>query len=169
MGEIAYGDAMEAEQADFADFFRAEYQTLLRAMYLISGSRDEAEELAQGAFVKALERWDRVQEMDNPAGYLYRTAVNSRRSVARRLRFAAQRALSLRPPDVIAQSDDRDQIRRALATLPASQREAIVLVGWLGLTDAEAGRVLGVSAGAVRVRISRAKASLRPLMERSPA
>ena len=63
MGEIAYGDAMEAEQADFADFFRAEYQTLLRAMYLISGSRDEAEELAQGAFVKAWnagigsERW----------------------------------------------------------------------------------------------------------------
>ena len=113
MGEIAYGDAMEAEQADFADFFRAEYKTLLRAMYLISGSRDEAEELAQGAFVKALERWDRVREMDNPAGYLYRTAVNTRRSVARRLRFAAQRALSLRPPDVIAQSDDRDQIRRA--------------------------------------------------------
>lgn len=168
MGEIAYGDAMEAEQADFADFFRAEYQTLLRAMYLISGSRDEAEELAQGAFVKALERWDRVREMDNPAGYLYRTAVNTRRSLARRLRFTARRALSSRPPDVIGQSDDRDQIRRALATLPATQREAIVLVAWLGLTDAEAGRVLGVSAGAVRVRISRAKASLRPLMERSP-
>ena len=69
---------------------------------------------------------------------------------------------------MIGQSDDRDQIRRALATLPASQREAIVLVGWLGLTDAQAGRVLGVSAGAVRVRISRAKASLRPLMERAP-
>jgi len=169
MGEIAYGDAMEAEQADFADFFRAEYQTLLRAMYLISGSRDEAEELAQDAFVMACERWDRVREMDNPAGYVYRTAVNTRRSVARRLRLAARRALSLRPPDVIAQSDDRDQIRRALEMLPVSQREAIVLVEWLGLTDAEAGRVLGVSAGAVRVRISRAKASLRPLMERSLA
>jgi hypothetical protein len=47
MREIAYGDAMEAEQADFADFFRAEYETLLRAIYQISGSRDEAEELAQ--------------------------------------------------------------------------------------------------------------------------
>jgi RNA polymerase sigma-70 factor (ECF subfamily) len=70
---------------------------------------------------------------------------------------------------VIAQIDDRDQIRRALALLPVSQREAIVLVEWLGLTDVEAGSVLGVSAGAVRVRISRAKASLRPLMERSPA
>src|SRR4029453_1460200 len=169
MVEIAYGDAMEAEQAGFGGFFRAEYETLLRAIYLISGSRDEAEELAQDTFVKAYERWDRVGEMDNPAGYLYRTAVNKRRSVARRLRLAAQRAFSLRPPDVIAESDDRDQIRRALALLPESQREAIVLVEWLGLTDAEAGRVLGASAGAVRVRISRAKASLRPLMERSLA
>ena len=160
---------MEAEQPDFADFFRAEYQTLLRAMYLISGNREEAQELAQDTFVKACERWDRVRGMDNPAGYLYRTAVNTRRSVARRLRLEAQRVLSLRPPDVIAQSDDRDQIRRALALLPVSQREAIVLVEWLGLTDAEAGRVLGVSARAVRVRISRAKSSLRPLMERSSA
>ena len=149
-------------------FCRVEHRRLVGLLSLYCGDRHVAEELAQGAFVKALEHWDRVREMDNPAGYLYRTAVNTRRSVARRLRFAAQRALSLRPPDVIAQSDDRDQIRRALATLPASQREAIVLVGWLGLTDAEAGRVLGVSAGAVRVRISRAKASLRPLMERSP-
>jgi RNA polymerase sigma-70 factor (ECF subfamily) len=160
---------MEAEQAGFADFFRAEYETLLRVVYFISGSRDEAEELAQDTFVKACERWDRVREMENPAGYLYRTAVNKRRSVARRLRLVAQRTFSLRPPDVIAQSDDRAQIRRALALLPEGQREAIVLVEWLGLTDAEAGRVLEVSAGAVRVRISRAKASLRPLMERSPA
>jgi DNA-directed RNA polymerase specialized sigma24 family protein len=63
------------------------------------------------AFVKALERGDRVREMDNLAGYLYRTAVNTRRSVARRLRFAAQRALVLRPPEVIGESDDRDQSR----------------------------------------------------------
>jgi DNA-directed RNA polymerase specialized sigma24 family protein len=68
MVEVAYGDAMEAEQADFADFFRAEYETLLRAIYLISGSRDEAEELAQDTFVKACERWDRVREMENPPG-----------------------------------------------------------------------------------------------------
>jgi hypothetical protein len=34
MEEIANGAAMEAERADFAEFFRAEYRTLLRAMYL---------------------------------------------------------------------------------------------------------------------------------------
>jgi DNA-directed RNA polymerase specialized sigma24 family protein len=66
--------------AGFTDFFRAEYETLLRAMYLLTGDRYEAEDLAQDAFVKACERWDRVRRMDNPTGYLYRTAVNAHKS-----------------------------------------------------------------------------------------
>jgi RNA polymerase sigma-70 factor (ECF subfamily) len=157
-----------AEQADFTDFFRAEYEHLLRAMYLVTGNRDEAEELAQDAFVKACERWDRVRGMDNPIGYLYRTAVNAHRSSLRRVRASARRALSLQPSDPISKTDDRDRIRRALATLPANQREAVVLVEWVGLSDVEAGHALGISPGAVRVRISRARTSLRPLIERSP-
>ncbi len=83
--------------------------------------------------------------------------------------MTARRALSLQQSDPISESDDRDRIRRALATLPANQREAIVLVEWLGFSDAEAGQVLGISPGAVRVRISRARASLRLLIERAPA
>ena len=169
MDAMADGVAVEAHEDAFADFFRAEYETLLRAMYLLSGDRFEAEELAQGAFVKAWERWDRVRSMDNPGGYLYRTAVNSRRSALRRVGVAARRALSLQQTDPISESDDRDRIRRALATLPASQREAVVLVEWLGLSDVEAGQALGISPGAVRVRISRARASLRLLIERAPA
>jgi RNA polymerase sigma-70 factor (ECF subfamily) len=156
---------VEARVEDFADFFRSEYETLLRAMYLLSGDRFEAEELAQAAFVKAWERWDRISEMDNPSGYLYRTAVNIRRSALRKLSTAARRALLLHESDPVSESDDRDQIRRMLATLPANQREAVVLVDWLGFSDVDAAKVLGISAGAVRVRISRARASLRPLIE----
>jgi RNA polymerase sigma factor (sigma-70 family) len=155
--------AMEAESVQFADFFHASYETLLRAMYLLTGDRYEAEELAQDAFVKAYERWDRVSTMENPIGYVYRTAVNAHRSRWRRVRAAAREALSLKQSDPISESDDRDQIRRALAVLPVTQREAIVLVEWLGLTDVEAGQVLAISAVAVRVRISRGKASLRLL------
>jgi RNA polymerase sigma factor (sigma-70 family) len=121
---------MRAEHADFTDFFRARYEPFLRAMYLVTGDRYEAEELGQDTFVKACERWDRVRGMDNPIGYLYRTAVNAHRSTLRRARGSARRALSLQPSDPISESDDRDRIRRALATLPANQREAVVLVEW---------------------------------------
>ena len=159
----------EAESDEFSEFFRTEYETLLRAMYLITGDRFQAEELAQDAFVKACQRWDRVRRTDNPAGYLYRTAVNAHRSSLRRLAVAARKSLFLHQSDPISDSDDRDRIRRALATLPQNQREAIVLVEWLGMTDVEAGRTLGISPGAVRVRISRAKASLRLVIERASA
>ena len=169
MDAIADELSSEADQASYTDFFRAEYETLLRAMYLLTGDRYEAEELAQDAFVKACERWDRVRPMDNPAGYLYRTAVNAHKSALRRIRDSARRVLTLQASDPISESDDRDGLRRALATLPTNQREAVVLVEWLGLSDVEAGHVLGVSPGAVRVRISRARTSLRPLIERSRA
>jgi RNA polymerase sigma factor (sigma-70 family) len=159
----------EADQAGFTDFFRAEYETLLRAMYLLTGDRYEAEELAQDAFVKACERWHLVRGMDNPAGYLYRTAVNAHKSALRRIRDSARRVLTIQASDPISESDDRDGLRRALASLPTNQREAVVLVEWLGLSDVEAGHVLGISPGAVRVRISRARTSLRPLIERSRA
>jgi RNA polymerase sigma-70 factor, ECF subfamily len=109
---------LSAEQADFTEFFRAEYETLLRAMYLVTGDRYEAEELAQDAFVKACERWDRVRGMNNPIGYLYRTAVNTHKSTLRRVRTSARRALSLQPSDPISESDDRDRIRRALTHAP---------------------------------------------------
>ena len=157
----------EADQVGFTDFFRAEYETLLRAMYLLTGDRYEAEELAQDAFVKAYERWERVVRMDNPTGYLYRTAVNAHKSALRRIRNSARRTLTSGMSDPISESDDRDRLRRALVALPANQREAVVLVEWLGLSDVEAGQALRISPGAVRVRISRARASLRPLIERS--
>jgi RNA polymerase sigma factor (sigma-70 family) len=157
----------EAGQVGFTDFFRAEYETLLRAMYLLTGDRYEAEELAQDTFVKAYERWDRVGRMDNPTGYLYRTAVNAHKSALRRIRHSVQRAFTSDTSDPISESDDRDRLRRALAALPANQREAVVLVEWLGLSDVEAGHALRISPVAVRVRISRAKTSLRPLIERS--
>ena len=61
-------------------------------------------------------------------------------------------------------ADDRDAIRGALRTLPAKQRDALILCDWLGMTDAEAGAALRISPGAVRVRLHRARAALRPLL-----
>ncbi|HYU15563.1 MAG TPA: sigma-70 family RNA polymerase sigma factor [Candidatus Acidoferrum sp.] len=145
----------------FESFFDATYERLLRALYLVTGDRHEAEDLAQEAFVRAYERWDRVSRTGNPAGYLYRTALNAYRSRLRRIAVAARRAMRRIERDPIDESDDRDEIRRALAALPEGQREALVLVEWLGLTDEEAGAALGVKAVTVRVRMTRARQALR--------
>jgi RNA polymerase sigma-70 factor (sigma-E family) len=148
----------------FEDFFDLHYQRLLRAMYLATGDRHEAEDLAQDAFVRVYERWDRVGGMERPDGYLYKTALNLRRSRLRRVATAARKLLggrSQEAPDPAAAVSERDIVRRALTALPDGQREAVVLVEWLGMTDAEAAEVLGISPVAVRVRISRARPILR--------
>jgi RNA polymerase sigma factor (sigma-70 family) len=149
----------------FEAFFESEYPRLLRALYLVAGSRDEAEELAQDTFVRAYERWHLVARAENRPGYLYRMAVNLYRSKLRRVTRAARNVFKPAPePDSFEATDDRDLIGRALAGLPRSQREALVLVSWLGMTDDEAGALLGISPITVRVRIHRARMALRPLL-----
>lgn len=56
----------------------------------MTGNRQEAEEIMQDAFVAIWERWDRVGPMDDPTGYLYRTAMNRHRSGRRRAARAAR-------------------------------------------------------------------------------
>ena len=75
----------------FEDFFRGEYERLGAALYLLTGDRLEAEDLAQDAMSRIFERWERVASMDSPVGYLYRTAMNLWRKRLRRL--------SRRPPE----------------------------------------------------------------------
>jgi RNA polymerase sigma factor (sigma-70 family) len=145
----------------FEDFFQAHFERILRVLYLVGGDRHEAEDLAQEALVKAYERWDRIRGLSDPAGYVYRMALNARRSRFRRLALAARKSVGRLEPDPISATDDRDVIRRALRTLPEGQREALVLVEWLGLSDEEAGKLLGVRPVTVRVRISRARPKLQ--------
>lgn len=133
-------------------------------MYLVSGNRHEGEDLAQEAMVKVYERWERVRAMEDPAGYLFRIGLNARRSRLRRIATAAKRALDRPDADPIDASDERDAIRRALRALPPGQREALVLTEWLEMTDEEASGVLGVKPVTVRVRVSRARPTLRRLL-----
>lgn len=158
----------EEMPCSFEEFFQAEYPSLLRAMFLVIGDRHEAEEIVQDAFVRACERWELVRGAGNRAGYVYRMALNGYRSKLRRMARGARKALlkPVEPPDLFGAVDDRDAIGRALTELSSGQREALVLVEWLGMTDDEVGALLGVSPITVRVRIHRARAILRPLLER---
>lgn len=146
----------------FAGFFEAEYRRLARALYLVVGDPEEAEDVAQEAMVRVCERWDRVHGLEDPIGYLYRTALNLHRSRLRRLAVRARRLIE-RPtsPDPALEAEAQDSLDRALASLPDGQRAAVVLVGWVGLSAEDAGRVLGIEPVSVRVRLSRARAALR--------
>lgn len=155
-----------ARPPSFEAFFQVEHERLQRALYLVTGDVQEAEELMQDAFIAVWERWDRVGEMDEPTGYLYRTAMNRFRSRLRRASRAARRAVGAREGvDAFAVADERDSVARALARLPERQRAAVVLTELLGYSSEEAGRILGVKDVTVRSLASQARAALRTHLE----
>ena len=153
--------SVTTDDLDFTAFFAEHNERLVRACLLLTGRVVEGEDLAQESMARVLERWDRVSEMDDPEGYLYRTALNVHRKALRRLAVAARRQVTHDPTDESDAADRRLDLLRAIRSLPRAQREALVLVEWLGYSAEEAGPLLGIEAASVRGRLHRARESLR--------
>jgi RNA polymerase sigma-70 factor (ECF subfamily) len=159
-------DSSAESQLSFAAFVEAEHDRLFRALYLVAGNRGESEEVMQDAFLKVWERWDRVREMEDPTGYLFRTALNLYRKSLRRASLALRRVVTLSPrPDAFASIEDREVVFAALKLLGPKDRAAIVATALLDLSSEEAGRALGMSASTIRMRASRARTQLRRTLE----
>jgi RNA polymerase sigma factor (sigma-70 family) len=163
MDELVPTGAAGRLAIDFSDFFHKEHLRLGRAIYLVCGDRFEAEDLIQEALARAYERWDRVSVMREPAGYVYRTAVNlhRRRMRTRRLLRPLSEVREAAESDVAQQADRNADVWSALSQLRHEQRAAVVLVELLGYEPIAAARLLGIAPGALRVRLHRARASLR--------
>jgi RNA polymerase sigma-70 factor, ECF subfamily len=150
----------------FETFYQAEARTLFRRLWLVTGNRAEAEELMQDAFLKVWERWDRVSAMEDPVGYLYRTAMNLFRKRYRRAALAVRRTVGLAPSiDDFSDADDRQVVHEVLATLPPRQRAALVLTEMLGFSSKEAGDALGVTDATVRSLTRHGRDAFRKVME----
>jgi RNA polymerase sigma-70 factor (sigma-E family) len=140
----------------FSTVYREEYPGLVRLAYLILGSREQAEEVVQDAFVRLHDRWQRI---DNPAAYLRTSVVNGCRDVRRRLvRYRAREPRLAVKPETW---DTPDELADVLATLPVRQRSALVLRYYAGLSEAEIALALGVRPGTVKSSIHRGLARLR--------
>jgi RNA polymerase sigma-70 factor, ECF subfamily len=155
-------EAVNADDTSFEAFFAAEWARLFRALLLLTGSKQEAEDITQGAFLKLLERWDRLDHEADLQGYLFRTAMNGYRSLYRRSKLAAKRALApgRAETDPFEQVAEREGAVRLLLGLTPRQREAIVLTGIEGLDYREAAMLLGVTESTVRALVAQARARL---------
>src|SRR5690625_4189274 len=149
----------------FDAFYVANERRLFRALYVATGDRHEAEDVMQTAFVKVWERWGRVGRLDDPTGYLFRTAFNAHRSRARRAVRSARKLLDmvtdLSPPVTPHEvAETRDRAGRALGALTPRQRQAVVLTAMLGFSAVDAAEVMKVQPATVRVLVSQARAVL---------
>lgn len=138
-----------------------------RLAYLLTGDRELAEDLVQDAFVKLAGRFIHVRDPGGLHAYLRATVVNLAKSHHRRR--AVERRFAERDPgreQSTAPSDlsDRDQLQRALLSLPERQRTAIVLRYYEDLDVAQTASVMRCSEGTVKALSSRGIARLRPLI-----
>lgn len=153
---------LETGTADsFEDFFEAERDRLFGLLVLVTGDRDEAEELAQDAFVAVWERWDRVRAMENPAAYLRRSAINAFRKRYRRAQVLRRIAGSLGGARTAGSPEEALMLDETLRALSPRQRAALVLTELLGYTAAEAAAALGVKPSTIGALKHQGRAALR--------
>ena len=92
------------------------------------------------------------------------TMANQRRSAHRQARMVDELALVERAARTAASAattvEERTSMLRALSQLSRTEREALLLVAWDGLSPAEAGRVCGCSTATFSVRLHRARRHL---------
>lgn len=136
-----------------------------RLAFLLTGDEQLAQDVAQDAFVRLYGRWQDLRNPDAVDAYLRRTVVNlthghwRRRRVERRYldRHGRERLGVELQPDV----EGRDELWRALGSLPPRQRAALVLRYYEDLSERQAADVLGCSLAAMKALTNRALESLR--------
>src|SRR5262245_32915135 len=155
--------ALAGEAPRFEEFYDATFRRVFTALCLVTGDRHEAEEIAQEAFLKMFERWDRLGVLEDPTGYVFRVSMNVFRNRFRRSSLALRRAISLAPPatDELAAVETRDEVVRLLADLDSRQRAAVLLTAILDYSAEETGEMLGMRASSVRSLTTRARARMK--------
>jgi RNA polymerase sigma-70 factor, ECF subfamily len=136
------------------------------------GSRHEAEDVVQTAFLRVWQGAAKWEPSAKFSTWLYRVLYNLCMDQFRARGKAAWQPLDDLIADTVVSAapsieehlwgQQRDaQVRTALASLPASQRDAMVLRYYEELPQAEAAALMGVSEGALESLLSRARATLR--------
>ena len=168
-------NALDEREARFRSAFLATHDDLLRFVQRRTYARDGAASAEDVVAETMLTAWRRVDDLPGEAGearawlfgiarhVLLNDSRTHRRADALAVRLADVRGAGTHPDsaDDVAQRVD---LARAWKRLTAEQQETIALIVLDGLDSTGAGAVLGISAGAYRLRLSRARAALRDHM-----
>jgi len=159
----------------------------------ITGSREEAEDCVQEAFLRAFGALRRFRGEAAFSTWLYRVAVNVANDATRRLRGQPLRASELAggdpdaptpelervlegvgessggkgggPEESLVEAERREVVIEAIRSLPEHHRAVIVLYDLQGLSYEEIGRVVGARVGTVKSRLNRARLALKERLE----
>ncbi|PKB25355.1 RNA polymerase sigma-70 factor (ECF subfamily) [Novosphingobium kunmingense] len=175
-GELA-ALALGGRQTAYSELMRRHRDCVFRLLRGHTGNADAAVDLAQQSFIAAFAAL-RSYDGERPFRlWISRIAINKardwarRRAVRRLFTFARpiEEAIDVADPGISTdvRLDDRRELERtmaAIATLPASLKDVLVLRTIEGMSQAESAGVLGISEKAVETRLYRARAKLAEIL-----
>lgn len=146
---------------EFTEFYLANYRRLVGQLYVLTGSRHDAEELVQEAFSRALARWNRIGAYEAPDAWVRRVAFNLAFSRRRQALRAAVALLRLGGgPRHDTDAADRVAVLDALRAVPMRHRQALVLHYVVDLPVREIADELGVPENTVKTWLRRGRQQL---------
>jgi RNA polymerase sigma-70 factor (ECF subfamily) len=174
--ELARGlPARQAAMSVESDFERLfdEYSTAIYNYALrMVGDADRAADIAQDTFIKAYRKLDTLTDATSTRSWIYRIATNTAIDEMRRRRrvqpmgdeadfFARQPDEGPGPESKVIGSMLDERIGRALLRLKPNHRQCLLLSDLEDMSSQQIGDVMGMSHGAVRVLLSRARGEMR--------
>jgi RNA polymerase sigma-70 factor (sigma-E family) len=158
------------ERGELRDLYEQHRGSLVRLAALLLHDPVDAEEVVQDAFIQAHLAWPRLRDPDKGVSYLRSAVLNGARSRLRHRKVVERfdpgtPPVGLSPEAATEARDDRRRIMAGLRSLPARQRECLVLRYYLDLSEAEIAATLGISAGSVKTHAHRGLAALAARLE----
>jgi RNA polymerase sigma-70 factor, ECF subfamily len=150
------------------------YDRCARIAVRILGNREDAEEAIQDTFLRAFRALESYEDRERFSAWMTRILVNQCRSLLVRTRRREAVFLDVDPGELDLAAGAREEdgpwpdLEHVLAALPAEQREALVLKYADDLTYEEMSRITGAGESALKMRVQRAFAKLRALLQEVP-
>lgn len=169
--------ALAGDRDAFAELVHQNQDRLFASMLQVTGSPDEAEEVAQDAFIRAFIKLDTFQRNSQFFTWIYRIAFNS--ALTRRRKKRARVSLDqIREDNGLEVAGDVDAVdepllrnervalvRNAIDTLTEEHQKILVLREMDDFAYEEIAEILDISIGTVRSRLSRARRQLKLAIE----
>lgn len=146
-------------------------QRVVRLAWRLLGSREDALDAAQETFFRVFRHLGTFDERRDFAAWLYRIAVNVCRDLARKrrpetpLELVVESAVGEAQEDEAIEAQQRRLLQKALSTLTAKERAAIVLRDLEGIETAEVARLLNCTQSTIRSQICSARMKIRTFHE----
>jgi len=151
---------------------------LLNALTMLLGSRDDAQDAVQEAFLKCWRKRDQVGGIYNLRAWIFRVGLNSGRDLRRNVWRQRSRPLlgmeplverpSPSPADQLVRLEALDRLRTALQQLRPEEREVFLLRQNTDRTYDEIARLRRVPVGTVKTQMRSALQKLRGVLQEAP-